>query len=160
MTIKADAVVSIDYTLKNDAGEVIDSSEGGEPLEYLHGHGNIVPGLEDALVGKVTGDEVTVSIPPERGYGQHDPERVFDVDRSRLPDDLEPEVGTMLAMQTPEGHNVPLTITKVSAQTVTLDANHQLAGETLHFEGAVRSVREATAQELSHGHVHGPGDSH
>lgn len=157
MTIKADAVVSIDYTLKNDAGQVIDSSEGDEPLEYLHGHGNIVPGLEEALAGKAIGDQVKVSVPPERGYGRRDPERVFDVERSRLPDDLHPKVGTMLAMQTPEGHQVPLTITKVGTESVTLDANHQLAGETLHFEVSVRAVRDATAEELSHGHAHGPG---
>lgn len=160
MTIKTDAVVSIDYTLKNDAGEVIDSSQGAEPLQYLHGHGNIVPGLEQALAGKVTGDEVKVSVPPERGYGARDPQRVFDVDRSRLPGDLDPKVGTMLAMQTPEGHQVPLTITQVGAETVTVDANHQLAGETLHFEVAVRDVRDATAEELAHGHAHGPGGAH
>lgn len=160
MTIKADAVVSIDYTLKDDAGQVIDSSEGGEPLEYLHGHGNIVPGLEEALAGKTIGDEVKVSVPPARGYGERDPDRVFDVARDRLPADLEPEVGTMLGMQTPEGHTLPLTITEVTTETVTVDANHQLAGQTLHFEVSVRAVRDATAEELSHGHVHGPHAHH
>ncbi|MGD8863600.1 MAG: peptidylprolyl isomerase [Myxococcales bacterium] len=157
MTIKADAVVSIDYTLKNDAGEVLDSSEAGSPLDYLHGHRNIVPGLEAALSGKSEGDTVKVSVPPSEGYGERDPERIFEVARDRLPDGLDPKVGTMLGMQTPEGHTLPLTITKVTPDLVTVDANHQLAGQTLHFEVNVRGVRDATAEELAHGHVHGPG---
>jgi FKBP-type peptidyl-prolyl cis-trans isomerase SlyD len=154
MTIKANSVVSIDYTLKNDDGQVIDSSSGGDPLKYLHGHSNIVPGLESALAGKAAGESVKVSVPPAEGYGEHDPERVFDVARDRLPEDLDPQVGTMLGMQTPEGHTLPLTITKVTTESVTVDANHQLAGQTLHFEVEVREVRDATAEEVSHGHVH------
>jgi len=160
MTIQDDCVVSIDYTLKDDAGEVIDTSEGDEPLWYLHGHQNIVPGLEEALTGKAEGDTVSVVVSPERGYGECDPDRVFQVSKSRMPADLELEVGTMLRMQGPDGMSIPLVITEVLEEEVTVDANHALAGKTLHFEVAIRSVREATDEELSHGHVHGPGGAH
>ncbi|MDH5670930.1 MAG: peptidylprolyl isomerase [Myxococcales bacterium] len=160
MDIQNDSVVSIDYTLKGDAGDVIDSSEGREPLFYLHGHGQIVPGLEEALVGKRENDEVSVSVPAEKGYGPRDPQRVFQVPRDKMPADLELEAGVMLQMQTPDGGAVPLLVTEVLPDAVTVDANHMLAGATLHFQVTVRGVREATAAELSHGHVHGPGGSH
>lgn len=158
MTIRNDSVVEIEYTLKNDAGEVIDSSADGDSLHYLHGHGNIVPGLERALSGKKKGDSVNVVVAPEDGYGKHEPARVMDVSRTELPDDLDPEVGMMLAMRTPDGQTVPLTITEVSDTEVKVDANHPLAGETLHFDVMVKAVRDATAEELAHGHVHGPGE--
>lgn len=161
MTIKKDAVVALEYTLKNDAGDVIDSSsDSGEPLHYLHGHGNIVPGLERALSGKAVGDAVAVVVSPEDGYGEHDPAGVLTVTRTQLPEDLEPEVGMMLAMQSPDGRTLPLTVTAVTDDGVTLDANHPLAGQTLHFDVTVRMVRDATAEELEHGHVHGPGGAH
>lgn len=160
MNIQNDSVVTIDYTLKNDAGEVLDSSQGAGPLHYLHGHENIVPGLERALSGKSVGDVLDVVVSPEEGYGTRDPERVVNIEREKLPPDLEPEVGMMLAMQTPDGHSIPVQVTAVSGRDVTMDANHELAGQTLHFHVEVRSVREATGEELSHGHVHGPGGHH
>jgi len=159
MTIKTNSVVSIDYTLHNDQGELLDSSDGRTPLDYLHGHGNIVPGLEAALTGKDSGDTLDVSLSPAEGYGERDPQRVIQVPRTRLPDDLEPEVGMMLGMQTPDGQTLPLTVTEVTGDTITVDGNHQLAGENLHFKVSVRSVREATPEEVQHGHVHGP-DGH
>jgi FKBP-type peptidyl-prolyl cis-trans isomerase SlyD len=159
-TIKANSVVSIDYTLRGDDGNVIDSSDGAEPLFYLHGHGNIVPGLEAALTGKASGDSLDVVVQPQDGYGARDPERVIDVPRDRMPEDLTPEVGQVIGMQTPGGHTIPLTIVSVAEETVKLDANHALAGETLHFSVTVREVRSATEEELAHGHVHGPGGAH
>lgn len=160
MTIKENSVVSIDYTLRNDAGEVIDTSVGGEPLYYLHGHQNIVPGLESALTGKQAGESLKISVPPAEGYGEIDPNAVIQVPKGDLPDDLDPKVGVMLAMETEEGDVIPLTISAVEEATVTLDGNHELAGQTLHFEVTVREVREATQDELAHGHVHGPGGAH
>jgi FKBP-type peptidyl-prolyl cis-trans isomerase SlyD len=160
MTIKQDAVVAIEYTLRNDAGDVIDSSDGEAPLYYLHGHENIVPGLEAALDGKLVGDVIDVVIEPAEGYGDRDPERVLELPRGQLPEDLEPEEGMMLAMETPAGDHVPLTVTKVEADTVTVDANHTLAGETLHFHVEVVEIRAATSEELAHGHVHGPHAHH
>lgn len=155
MNIEQDTVVTLDYTLRGDDGAVIDSSDG-DPLLYLHGHENIVPGLEKALTGKAVGDDLKVTVPAAEGYGERDDNRVIDAAREDLPEDLQPEVGMMLAMETEGGDVIPLTITAVEEQTVTLDGNHQLAGQTLHFEVSVRDIRGATAEELAHGHPHDP----
>ena len=158
--IRANSVVSIDYTLRDDDGQVIDTSEGGEPLYYLHGHQNIVPGLEAALTGKAPGDAVSVLVLPEDGYGERDDEQVFTVPRDRMPDELELEVGEILGMETSSGHTIPVTIVALSSESVTLDGNHELAGMNLHFSVTVREIRTATEEELAHGHVHGPGGAH
>jgi FKBP-type peptidyl-prolyl cis-trans isomerase SlyD len=158
--ISENKVVSIDYTLKNDAGEVLDTSEGEEPLEYLHGHGQIVPGLEKALAGKGHGDKVKVKVSPEEGYGERDPERIIRVPRSQLPQGLTPEVGMSLAAQGDDGELIPLRVAEVQNDAVLLDANHPLAGEALHFEVEIKSIREATSEELEHGHAHGPDGHH
>jgi FKBP-type peptidyl-prolyl cis-trans isomerase SlyD len=160
MNIAKNSVVKIDYTLKDDDGDVIDSSEGGEPLEYLHGHSQIVTGLERALEGKASGDKVSVAVAPADGYGNVEPNKVMDVPRQNLPKELEPEVGMQLAAEDQNGHRVPVWITKVGKDSVTLDGNHPLAGKTLHFEVQVRGVRSATKEELKHGHAHGPGGHH
>ncbi len=160
MNIGKDTVVTIDYTLRGDDGDVIDSSDGGAPLEYLHGHSQIVPGLENALEGKAEGASFKVAVKPAEGYGEEKPGRSMDVPRSQLPKDLEPEVGMQLAAQDERGRQVPVWITKVNAKSVTLDGNHPLAGKTLHFEINVRGVRKATKEELQHGHAHGPGGHH
>ena len=159
-TIKANTVVSIDYTLRNDAGEVLDTSQGGERLLYLHGHQNIVSGLEKALSGKQAGDSLSVSVPPAEGYGELNPNAVITVPRSALPEDLDPKVGIMLAMENERGDVRPVIISEGAETTVTLDGNHELAGQTLHFEVTVHEVREANEEELAHGHVHGPGGAH
>lgn len=159
MQIAENAVVSFHYTLTNDAGEVLDSSRGREPLAYLQGAGNIVPGLEDAMVGKRAGDSFKVDVAPEDGYGIHHEGLVQDVPRAAFQgvDVIEP--GMSFEANTPQGaHSV--TVTKVSADTVTVDGNHPLAGQTLHFDVEITAVREATSEELSHGHVHGAGGHH
>lgn len=158
--IAQDLVAAIDYTLTNDAGKVLDSSDGGQPLYYLHGRGQIVPGLERALLGRKTGDSFQVRLTPDEGYGVRDPERVMKVPKSALPDDLEIEVGAVLSGETKNGEVIPLWIVQVDATEVTLDGNHPLAGEALNFAVTVREVRKATAEELAHGHVHGPGGHH
>ncbi|KEA62377.1 FKBP-type peptidyl-prolyl cis-trans isomerase SlyD [Marinobacterium lacunae] len=156
MQIAANAVVSIHYRLTNAEGEQLDSSEGQDPLAYLHGASNIIPGLENALAGKGVGDKLSVTVEPEEAYGPVKDELVQDVDRSNFEgiDVIEP--GMQFMAQTPWGQQ-PVTVVKVQEDTVTLDGNHPLAGQTLSFDVEVVEVREATEEELSHGHVHGAG---
>lgn len=159
MKIADGCVVEIDYILRDDEGDVIDSSDEDGALHYLHGNGQIVPGLERALLGRVQGDQVSVVVSPEDGYGPHFPDRVVTVPRNRLPADEEPEVGMVLEGNGPGGETLLLRVVEVSEEGVTLDANHPLAGENLHFAVTVRGVRVATGEELEHGHAHGP-DGH
>ena len=159
MKIVENTVVTLEYVLKDDSGEILDSSDG-EPLEYLHGHGQLVPGLERELEGKTSGASLNVKVPPEDAYGEHDPERVIEVERSELPEDLTPEIGMELSTEGPDGEPLTMWITEISDASVTLDGNHPLAGQTLHFSIEVRGVRAATEEELSHGHVHGDGHEH
>jgi len=154
LKIQNDRIVRIHYTLRDDAGETIDASEPDDPLEYLHGHGNIVPGLEAALNGAEPGRKLKVDVPPEAGYGPRDEEAVITIDLDRFPKDFKPEVGMQLASRTPDGHVVRLRLTAVGPGNVTADLNHPLAGRTLHFDIEVADVREATPEELAHGHSH------
>jgi FKBP-type peptidyl-prolyl cis-trans isomerase SlyD len=153
MKIAANTVAAIDYTLTNAQGEVLDSSKGLPPLEYLHGASNIIPGLERELLGLSAGDEKQVAVSPAEGYGEHDPRLVVTVPRSRFETDDTIEVGMRFHAQTPDGLRV-MAIKAVDGDTVTLDGNHELAGVPLHFAVKVVSVREASAEEISHGHPH------
>jgi FKBP-type peptidyl-prolyl cis-trans isomerase SlyD len=159
MSIKQDSVVTMHYTLRDDAGEVIDSSTSGAPLSYLHGHGNLIPGLEQQLQGKSAGDKLSVKVAPADGYGEYDQQLVQRVPRKSLKGVKNVKVGMRLQAQTQQGAQA-LTVTHVADDAVTLDANHPLAGKNLNFDVEITAVREATAEELSHGHVHGPGDHH
>jgi len=159
MKIEKNKVVSIDYKLSGNDGQVIDSSEAGQPLAYLHGNGNIISGLEEALEGKTTGEAVKVTIPPEKGYGVREQGKVVEVNKDKLKGTDEIKPGMQFQAQTPEGPQV-FTVAGISESSVTLDANHPLAGATLNFDVTVREVREATADEMAHGHVHGPGGHH
>ncbi|HEV8018294.1 MAG TPA: peptidylprolyl isomerase [Steroidobacteraceae bacterium] len=159
MIITQDQVVSIHYTLKDEAGGIIDRSTEGEPLTYLHGHGNLIPGLERELTGKTTGDRLEVRIAPADGYGEYDRRLLQRVPRRSLKGIASVQVGMQLHAQTPQGTRA-VTVTQLSGDMVTLDGNHPLAGKTLHFQVEVAAVRAATAEELSHGHVHGPGGDH
>ncbi|MHA3771066.1 FKBP-type peptidyl-prolyl cis-trans isomerase [Verrucomicrobiota bacterium sgz303538] len=159
MKIEKDKVVSIDYTLTDGENEVIDSSKGGAPLAYLHGNGNLVPGLEKALEGKTTGESVKVSIPPEEGYGLRNEERVGEVPRSAFAGAPDVQPGMQFQARGPHGVEL-VTVVAVGNDTVTVDGNHPLAGETLNFDVTVRDVRDATAEELEHGHAHAPGGHH
>lgn len=160
MKIEKDTVASIDYTLKNDEGEIVDTSEGRSPLLYLHGHDNIVPGLERALEGKVVGDVVDVVVAPADGYGERDESRTFEIPKSELPENIKPEKGLELSMQAPNGASMPVVVTKVKLNTIVLDANHPLAGQNLHFHVEVKEIRKAKKEELAHGHAHAPGHHH
>lgn len=159
MQIANDVVASIEYTLTDDQGTVIDSSAGGEPLAYLHGAGNIIPGLEDALEGKVVGDAFKISILPADGYGEKndDMQQVVPKEMFQGVDTI--EVGMQFHAETDHGMQA-ITVVAVEGDTVTVDGNHPLAGQTLHFDVKVLEVRAATAEELEHGHVHGAGGHH
>lgn len=160
MKVEKDRVVGFDYVLTDETDKVLDKSEGRNPMYYLHGHGNIVPGLEEALEGKGKGDSFDVTLEPEKAYGQRDESRTFEVPRSELGSDVQPQKGMVLTMQSPNGVKIPVTILKVKLRTVLLDGNHQLAGKTLHFVGKIVEVRKAKKEELAHRHAHGPGHGH
>ncbi len=155
MHITKHKVAAIRYTLRNDAGEVLDSSEGGEPLYYLHGEHNLIPGMEEGLEGRQAGDKLNLSIAPEKGYGVRDPKNVHQVPTSAF-GGAPVEVG----MQFQADDGMVVTVKEVGPTSVTIDANHELAGETLHFDIEVVEVRDATADEVTHGHAHGPGGHH
>ena len=160
MKIGKDAVVSIDYRLHLGDGEVVDESEAGDPLVYLHGYEEIVPGLEKALEGKAAGDKVQAVVKPEDGYGDYDPEGLEEVPRTEFPAEMELEAGGVITGTDPDGDEVDFLVKEVKKDTVVVDFNHPMAGKTLHFDITVREVRAATKDELEHGHAHGPGHEH
>ncbi len=153
--IADDVVVTIDYTLRNSGGQVLDSSSGDEPLTYLHGHQNIVPGLEAALTGKRKGDTVKIAVPPEEGYGPRDPAGVRALSRDTFPPEADVRPGVQFVAELEDGEHIALWIVGVDDEHVHVDMNHPLAGETLHFEVEVVELRQANANELTHGHPHG-----
>jgi FKBP-type peptidyl-prolyl cis-trans isomerase SlyD len=157
--ITADAVVLIHYTLKDDSGEVLDSSARGEPLAYIQGHGNLVPGLEKALEGKQDGSTLAVTVAPADGYGIRDAKLVQRVPKRSMQGSGEIRKGMQFQARTEDGMRV-FTVTAIVGDMVTLDGNHPLADQNLHFDVEVVGVREATAEELEHGHVHGAGGHH
>lgn len=157
MKIANGTVVSIDYKLHLGDGKVVDASEPGEPLTYLHGEGQIVPGLERELEGLGVGDARKVVVPPAEGYGDRNPQGLQPVERKAFPDDVKLEAGLELSAVGPDGEVVPFVVHEVKGDTVVVDLNHPLAGKTLHFDVTIREVRTPTAEELEHGHAHGPG---
>lgn len=159
MQITQDAVVSIHYTLTNDKGETLDSSDGGEPLVYLHGNGNLIAGLENALNGKQAGDKLSVKIVPADGYGEYNKALIQRVPRRSFRGISDVRAGMQFQMQSETGPR-SVTVTHVAGDMVTVDGNHALAGQNLNFDVEVTEVRSATEEELSHGHVHGPGGHH
>lgn len=156
MEISQGSVVSIDYTLKNDSGEVLDASRDGSPLLYLHGRGNIIGGLEKALEGKQSGDSVEVRIAPEEAYGPVNEQLRQAVPRDRFQGVEDLQVGMRFQAGTDQGP-VSVQIVAVEEDTVTVDGNHPLAGQHLNFTVKVVDVRQASEDEIAHGHVHGPG---
>jgi FKBP-type peptidyl-prolyl cis-trans isomerase SlyD len=157
--ITADRVVTIHYTLKDDSGAVLDSSAGGEPLAYIQGHGNLVSGLEKALEGKQAGNKMAVVVTPAEGYGKRDEALIQRVPKRSLQGSGDIKKGMQFQARTEDGMRL-FTVTAVIGDMVTLDGNHPLADQTLHFEVEIVGVREATTEELEHGHVHGAGGHH
>jgi len=157
MKIVENSVVDIDYVLTVD-GEVVDESEEGQPLSYLHGANNIIPGLENALVGKSEGDSLEVTVSPEDGYGEYDPENVQELSKDDFEDEI--EEGETYYAESSDGSILPFKVTKIEGEHIVADFNPELAGKTLHFKVTVRAVRNATPEELEHGHAHGDDDDH
>jgi FKBP-type peptidyl-prolyl cis-trans isomerase SlyD len=159
MKIGEGRVVRMNYTLRDENGATIESSQGREPLTYLHGLGHLIPGLEKTLDGAQAGLKTTVTVLPQDAYGEKDPQAVIRAARGDFPEGLTLEPGVEVQAETPDG---PITFIVISIEgdDVVLDANHPLAGKTLTFDVEVLEVREATADELAHGHVHGPGGAH
>ena len=155
MKIANGSVVGIEYSLHLGDGEVIDSSAPEDPLTYLHGEGQIVPGLESALEGLAVGDTKHVVVAPAQGYGEHDPRGVQQVPKGAFPPGFDPKVGMELTAEGQNGEPVPFSIREVNPDSILIDLNHPLAGKTLHFDVTVREVRAATPEEISHGHAHG-----
>ncbi len=158
--IAENMIVSVHYTLKSPDGEVIDSSSGSAPLSYLHGAGNIVPGLEAELSGHKVGDKVTAVVAPADGYGERSGPEPQPVPRDRFPADAELHPGMQIMAQGPNGEQFPLWVVGVDDGNITIDHNHPLAGVTLHFDVEVTEIKEASKEELEHGHPHGPGGHH
>jgi FKBP-type peptidyl-prolyl cis-trans isomerase SlyD len=159
MQVAQDSVVSIHYTLTSDSGEVIDSSSGNDPLVYMQGHGNLIPGLERELAGKQAGDKLNVRVAPADAYGELDDSLIQEVPRAAFGGAPEIQVGMQFQAQSNHGPHT-VTITKVVGDMITVDGNHPLAGQHLNFAVEITAVRDATQEELSHGHVHGPGGHH
>jgi FKBP-type peptidyl-prolyl cis-trans isomerase SlyD len=161
MIIAQNRVVQMHYTLADEEGRTIDTSEGHEPLAYIQGIGNIIPGLEDALEGKAKGDKLEVTIAPEDGYGSRNEEMVQQVAKSgfKSEEDEELKPGMQVQIETNNGPSIAM-VTKIEGENVTLDLNHPLAGVTLNFAIEVVAVRASTDEEIEHGHVHGPGGHH
>jgi FKBP-type peptidyl-prolyl cis-trans isomerase SlyD len=157
--IAADRVVTIHYTLKDDKGAVLDTSSGGEPLAYIQGHGNLVAGLEKALEGKQDGTTLAVVVSPRDGYGVHDAALIQRMPKRSLQGSGEIKKGMQFQAQTGDGMRL-FTVTAVVGDMITLDGNHPLADQTLHFDVQIVGVRAATDEELEHGHVHGAGGHH
>lgn len=158
--IKKNSVVSMIYCLKNTNGEELDRADKGQPFAYLHGVGQMIPGLEKELEGLGIGDKKDVTVPPQEGYGELNPQLKMQVDRANFPKDADIKPGMQFEGQGDGGTRTVFTVKAVVGDKIDVDGNHPLAGETLHFSVEITEVREATQEELSHGHAHGEGGAH
>jgi len=159
MQIEDNKIVVMNYTLTSDDGEVLDQSDDGS-FAYLHGAQNIIPGLEDALVGKKAGDKLNVKVAPEDGYGERNAEMIQVVGKEMFESETEIEVGMQFNAEGPEGHPLMITVTAVEGNDITIDGNHPLAGVGLNFDVSIVEVKDASKEEIEHGHVHGPDGHH
>ncbi len=169
--IQSNTFVTLDYTLKDDAGGTLDESEseGGEPIKYVHGYGMLVPGLEAGLLGLKPGDKKDIVVPADAGFGERDEELILEIDRSEFPDPEKITPGDEFVAESPDGDEVVMRVVEIRKDAVVVDANHPLAGETLHYSVIVREVRDATDEEIetaaaafeeAHDHVHGENCDH
>ncbi|MEX2131183.1 MAG: peptidylprolyl isomerase [Pseudohongiellaceae bacterium] len=158
--IGKNSVVSIHYTLKDEEGVVMDSSEGNEPMTYLHGNNNLIPGLEKELFGKIKGSKLYAVIAPKDAYGEINSDLIQTLGMKMFQGVDDVSIGMTFVAQGKDGHQRQVRVVEIEGDDVTIDANHPMAGKTLHFDVEVMEVREATAQELSHGHVHHHGHDH
>ena len=160
-TVAGDMVVGLHYSLQLEDGQLIDSSEGLEPLYFLQGHGQIIPGLEQELYGMAVGDEKRVVVAPEHGYGEYRGDAQQVIDRDEFPPEVDLATGIPVELYDPDsGDTIDAFIAEIDDKEVVLDLNHPLAGKALYFDVQIVDVRPATASELDHGHVHQPGHHH
>lgn len=159
MTISKDSAVFFNYTLTDDAGNVLDKSPEGQPLAYLHGHNNIIPGLEKQLEGKSAGDKLTAVVEPADAYGERHLEAIQTIPREQFKGVDKIEVGMQFQSQA-EGQVMSVVVTEVTDDQITVDGNHPLAGKQLTFDVEIADVRQATEEEIAHGHIHGEGGVH
>lgn len=161
LTVKDDLVVSLAYTLRLDDGQVVDSATDQNPLEFLQGRGQIIPGLERSLYGMSVNDEKEVVVVPADGYGEEDPDEFEEMPRDAFPSDMNLTEGMGLRLRDAKSGQVfEAYIADIRPDSVLLDFNHPLAGETLYFQVKITALRQATKEELAHGHVHSPGHAH
>ncbi len=156
-TVQDNKVVTLNYTLRVE-GQIVDSSENGDPIQFIQGAGMIIPGLEQELYGMSVGESKQVVVQPKQGYGEVDEDAFADVPRSEFPDHIPMERGIALQLRDQQGGTLDAFIDEIRDETVRLSFNHPLAGKTLHFDVTVMDLRPATDEELSHGHIHGEGD--
>lgn len=156
MQIEKDKVVQFHYALSDSDGNLIEDSRDGDPMAYLHGANNIIPGLEEALAGHAAGDKVEVEVPPEKGYGMREEDQVQRISAKYLKHAGKLRPGMQVPLKTEDGQRW-VTVVKVGLKTVDVDANHPFAGKTLTFSVEITDVRDATEEEVAHGHAHGPG---
>jgi FKBP-type peptidyl-prolyl cis-trans isomerase SlyD len=159
LNIAPETVVVFHYSLRNEEGEELESSRGADPTAYLHGANNIIPGLETAMTGKSAGDIFSATVAAEQAYGLHNPEKVQRVPVKHLLFKGKLRPGMVVQLNTSDGR-IPVTVTKAGRHSADIDTNHPLAGQSLTFDIEIVDVRAATAEELSHGHAHGPGGHH
>ena len=159
MHIEKNRVVTLNYTLRDEQGTILDASSGRAPLSYLHGKGNIIPGLEQALSGKAAGDKLDVTVAPEQGYGPRDERLVQIVPRTKFGEVENLAPGMQVRVGGQQGQRI-VSVVRVDRDFVTIDGNHPLAGRTLHFSVEIAEVRKASHDEVAHGHVHGPDGHH
>jgi len=157
MQIANNTVVMLEYTLRGESGQVLDTTEGGDPLPYLHGTGMLIPGLESALEGKSQGDAFEVSIPPEEAYGVRDASLRQEVEREQFGEVDDLEIGMQFRVDAGEGQHLVITVVEINDDKVIVDGNHAFAGLTLNFNVTVGEIRDATEDEIAHGHPHGFG---
>jgi FKBP-type peptidyl-prolyl cis-trans isomerase SlyD len=160
MPLKENQVVSINFTLKDNDGNIIQATTKEEPFSFLSGNEQILPKLEENIGGMLIGSKKTVVLDPENAYGNFSESAVRTVNKSEFPEGTELKVGMGYYADTPDGKQLPFTIKNIEGENITLDFNHPLAGKTLTFEVELLNLRDATQEELSHGHVHGAGGHH
>ena len=160
MAIEANKVVTMNFKLTDDQGNILDSTEHGEPFSYLTGKNNILPKLEEAVNNMIIGTKKQIKLDAENAYGNYNEQIVQVVGKENFPEDFVLEVGMEYMASNPDGVQMPFVITEVRDEDVTIDFNHPLAGKNLNFDVELIDVRDATQEELAHGHVHGPGGHH